>query len=178
MLNAKDQYEAKYQLLISKRERTGLKYLNDQKAFIEYSNGMDNTYKNIEVYKPNKKQKMLIVFDDIISKMLRNRKRNAIVTGLFIRRGKLNIYLVFIAQSTFSVPTNIRLNSTHYFVMKVSNKRELQQIAFNHSSDIDFQDFMNLYKKCTEKPYSFLIIDTTLAPYNSSRFRKNLLESI
>ena len=155
MLNAKDPYEAKYQLLISTRERTGLKYLNDKKAFIEYSNGMDNTYKNIEVYKPNKKHKILIVFDDIISKMLRNRKRNAIVTGLFIRRGKLNIYLVFIAQSTFSFPTNIRLNSTHYFVMKVSSKRELQQIAFNHSSDIDFQDFMIYIKNVLQNHILF-----------------------
>ena len=62
--------------------------------------------------------------------------------------------------------------------MKIPNKRELQQIAFNHSSDIDFQDFMNLYKKCTSKPNSFLVIDTTLASDNSSCFRKNLLERI
>ena len=62
--------------------------------------------------------------------------------------------------------------------MKIPNKRELQQIAFNHSSDIDFQDFMNLYKKCTAKPYSFLVIDTTLISNNSSRLRKNLLERI
>ena len=73
---------------------------------------------------------------------------------------------------------DIRLNSTHYFIKKIQNKREVQQIAFNNSSDIDFQDFMNLYKKCTEKPYSFLVIDTTLASDNPSRFRKNLLERI
>ena len=77
-------------------------------------------------------------------------------------------------QFYFAVPNNITLNSTHYFVMKILNKRELQQIAFNHSTDIDFQDFMNLYKKCTAKTYSFLVIDTTLG----SRFRKNLLERI
>ena len=76
----------------------------------------------------------------------------------------------------FPVSKNIRLNLTHYFVMKVPNKRELQQIAFNHSSDIDFQDFMNLYKKCTAKPYSFLVIDTTLVSDNPLRFRKNLFE--
>ena len=81
---------------------------------------------------------------------------------LFFRGRKLNISLVFITQSYFAVPKNIRLNSTHYFVMKIPNKRELQQIAFNHSSDIDFQDFMNLYKKSTAEPYSFLVIDTTL----------------
>ena len=79
-------------------------------------------------------------------------------------------------QSYFAIPKNIRLNSTHYFVIKIPNKRELQQTVFNHSSDIDFQEFMNLYKKCTEKPYSFLVIDTTLASDNSSRFGKNLLE--
>ena len=109
----------------------------------------------------------------MISDMLSNKKLNPIVTELFIRGRKLNISLVFITQSYFAVPKNIRLNSTHYFVMKIPNKRELQQIAFNHSSDIDFQDFMNLYKKCTAKPYSFLVIDTTLASNNSSCFRKN-----
>ena len=126
MLYTKFPYEAKYQLLISKRERTGLKYLNDPKAFIEYSNDMDDIYKIIEEYKPNMKRKILMVF-------FCNKKLNPIVTELFVRGGQLNIYLVFIAQSTFSIPTNIRLNSTHCFVMKVSNKRELQQITFNHS---------------------------------------------
>ena len=139
---------------------------------------MDDIYKNIEEYNPNKKRKILIVFDDMIADMLSNKKLNPIVTELLIRGRKLNISLVFITQSYFAVPKNIRLNSTHYFVMKIPNKRELQQIAFNHSSDIDFQDFMNLYKKCTAKPYSFLVIDATLASDNPSRFRKNLLERI
>ena len=98
-----------------------------------------------------------------------------IVTELFIRGRKLNISLVFITQSYFAVPKNIRLNSTHYFVMKIPSKRKLQQIAFNHASDIDF---MNLYKTCTAEPYSFLVIDTTLASYSSLCFRKNLLEKI
>ena len=110
--------------------------------------------------------------------MLNNKKCNPIVIELFIRGRKLNIPFVFITQSYFAVPKNIRLNSTHYFIMNIPNKRELPQIAFSHSSDIDFQDFMNLYKKCTAKPYSFLVIDTTLASDNSLRFRKNLLERI
>ena len=114
----------------------------------------------------------------MIADMLRNKKRNPIVTESFIRGRKINISLAFITQSYFAVPKNIRLNSTHYFVMKIPNKRELQQITFNHSSDIDFQDFMNLYKKCTAKPCYFLVIDTTPASDNSSRFRKNLLEKI
>ena len=105
-------------------------------------------------------------------------KRNPLVSESFIRGKKQNICLLFITQSYFGVPKNIRLNSTHYFVMKIPNKRELQQIAFNHSSDIDFQDFMNLYKKSTAEPYSFLVIDTTLPSDNSSRCRKNLLETI
>ena len=85
-----------------------------------------------------------------------------VVAELFIRNRKLNIPLAFITQSYFAVPREIRLDCTYYFIMKISNKRELEKIAFNHSSDIDFQDFMNLWKNCTEKPYSFLVIDTTL----------------
>ena len=114
---------------------------------------MDSIYKNIEEYNPNKKRKILIVFDEMIGDMLINKKINPIVTELFIRRRKLNISLIFITQSYFVVSKYIRLNSTHYFVMKNPNKIELQQIAFNNSSDIDFQDFVNLNKKCIAKPY-------------------------
>ena len=83
----------------------------------------------------------------MITDMLSNKKPNLIVTELFIRRRKLNISLVFVTQSYFTVPKNFGLNSTHHFVMKIPNKRQLKKIAFNHLSDIDFQDFMNLYKK-------------------------------
>ena len=123
---------------------------------MEYSNDMNCIYKNIEEYNPNIKRKILIVFDDMIADMLSNKKLNPILTELFIRGRKLtfNISLVFITQSHFAVPKNIRLNSTHYFIMKIPNKRELQQIEFNHSSDIQFKDFMNLYKKCAAKPNS------------------------
>ena len=117
---------------------------------------IQDIYKNIEEYNPNKNQKILVVFDDLIADMLSNKKLNLIVTELFIRGRKLNISLVFIMQSYFAVPKNVRLNSTHYLVMKILNKRELQQITFNHSSDIDFQDFMNLYKKCNTNQYSVL----------------------
>ena len=94
---------------------------------------MDDIYKNIEECKPNKKCKILIVFDDMIANMPSNKKLNPIVTELFIRGGKLNISLVFITQSYFAVPKNIRQNSTHYFIMKIPNKQELQQITFDHS---------------------------------------------
>ena len=139
---------------------------------------MCNFYKNIEEYNPNKKRKISIFFDDMIADMLNDKKVNPIVTELFIRGRKLKISLVFITQSYFVSPKNIRLNSLHYFIMKIPNKGELQQISFNHSSDIDFRDFMNFYKKCTTKPYSFLVIDATLALDNPLRFRKNLLERI
>ena len=124
---------------------------------------MDDIYKNIEEYNPNKNQKVLIVLDDIIADMFCNKKLNPIVTELFIRGRKLNISLVLITLYYFAVPKSLRLNSTHNFVMKILNKKELQESAINHSSDIDLQDFMNLYKRCTEKSYSLLVIDTTLA---------------
>ena len=110
--------------------------------------------------------------------MLSNKELNPIVTELFISGRKLNISLVFITQSYFVVPKNSRLSSTHSFVMKIPNKRELQQITFNHSLDIGHQDFMNLYKKCTAKPYLFLVIDATLASDNPLHFREYLLERI
>ena len=110
---------------------------------------MDDIYKNIEEYNPNKKQKVLIVLDDIIADMFCIKKLNPIVTELFIRGRKLNIPLVLITLYYFAVPKSLRLNSTHNFVMKILNKKELQESAINHSSDIDLQDFMNLYKRCT-----------------------------
>ena len=97
----------------------------------------------------------MIVFDSMVADMHNNKKLNPIVTELFIRYRKLNISLAFITKSYFAVPKNSRLNSTHYFIMKMSNKLEFWKIAFSHSLDIDFQDFMDLYEKCTSKPYSF-----------------------
>ena len=142
---------------------------------MEYSNDMQDVYKNIEDYNPIKKRKILIVFDDMIADMINNNKLNPVVTELFIRGRKLNIFIVFITQSYFKVPKDVRLNSTHFFIMKIPNKRELQQIALNHSSDIDFKDFMQFYKKCTTEPYSFLVNDTTLPSDDPLRFRNNVL---
>ena len=107
------------------------------------------------------------ILDDMIPDMISNKKLRPIVTELPIRGRKVNTSTTFITQSYFEVFHT-------FFIMKISNKWELQQIAFNHSSDIDFQDFMNLYKKYIAKPYSFLVIDTLLASDNSFRFRKNL----
>ena len=173
-LYAKDLYEQKYQFLINERESIGLKPFNDPKAFIEYSNDMHDVYKNINYYKPNKENKVLIVFDDMIADVINNKKLNSIVTELFTRGRKLNISFVFITQSYFKVPKDVRLNTTYFFIMKIPSKRELQQIAINHSSDIDFKDFIKIYKKCTDNLYSFLVNDTTLSSDNPLRFRKNL----
>ena len=173
-LYTKDPYVSKHQFLINKRKTTGLKHFNDPKAFIEYSNDMLDVYKNIDEHNADKERKILIAFDDTIADMINNKKLNSIVTELFIRGRKLNISLVFITQSYFKVPKDVRLNSTHFFIMKIPNKRELQQIALNHSSDINSKDFIKIYKKCTAEPYSFLVNDATLASDNPLRFRKNL----
>ena len=135
---------------------------------------MRDVLKNINNYNPNKENKVMIVFDDMIADMISNKKLNSIVTELFIRCRKLNISLVFISQSYFKVPKDVRLNTTHFFIMKIPNKRELMQIAINHSSDINTKDFIEIYRKCTDKPYSFLVIDTTLSSDDRLRFRKNL----
>ena len=135
---------------------------------------MHKVYKNIDNYNLDKENKILIVFDDMIADMINNKKLNSIGTELFIRGRKLNISLIFIAQSYFKVPKDVSNNNTHVFIMKIPNKGELMQIAINHSSDINTKDFIEIYGKCTDKPYSFLVIDTTLPSNNSLRFRKNL----
>ena len=170
---AKDLNEAKYQFLITKRKNSGLKYFNGSKNFIENSNDIDDIYKNIEEDNTNKKRKILIVFVDVIADMPSNKKINSILTALFIRERKLSS-LVFIMQSYFAAPKNIRLNSTNYFIIKNPNKREVQQVAFNHSLDIDFREFTIIYKICTAKYYSFSIIYCTLASDNPLCFGKNL----
>ena len=137
-LYAKDLEKPKCQLLIKKREQAGLKNLKDQNAFIEYSNNMDNIYENIE-----------------------DKKAQQVLKDLFIRCRKLNISLCFLTRSYLSVLKDVRLNCTHYIIFKLNNKREIQNIAINHSADIDYKDFINIYKKCVEKPYNFLTIDTT-----------------
>ena len=137
---------------------------------------MQDVYKNIEDYNLNKKSKILIVFDDMIADMINNKKLNPVVTELFIRGRKLGIFIAFITQSYFIVSKDVRLNSTHFFIVKIPNKRELQQIALNHLSDIDFKDFIKIYEKCTAEPYAFLVNDTTLPSDDPSKFRENLLK--
>ena len=170
----KDPYEAKYQYLINKREGVGIDHFNDPKGFIEYSNAMHDVYKNIDEYNPDKENEILIVFDDMIGDIIHNKKLNSIVTKLFIRCSKLNISFVFITQSYFKAPKDVRINTTSFFITKIPNKKELREVAINHLSDISTKDFANIYRECTAEPYSFLVNDTTLASNNPLRFRKNL----
>ena len=134
--------------MIKKCEVAWIKNLNDPSAFIEYSNTIDDVYNNIDEYSPRNQRKILIVFDDRIT------------------------------QSYFSVPKEVRLNSTHYLIMKTHNKRELQQIAINHSADIDYEDFLRIYRNCAKEPYSFSTIDTTLPAHNPMRCRKSFSDSL
>ena len=115
----KDPYELKYQYLINKCEKVGLNHYNYPEAFIEYSNDMQEFYNNIEECNLGKKLKVLIVFDDMIADMINNKKLNPVVTELFIRGRKLNISIVFVTQSYFKVAKEVRLNTTHFFIMKI-----------------------------------------------------------
>ena len=164
--------------MIKKRENTGIKHFNDLNAFIRCSNTIDDLYGNIDNYSTSRKRKFSIVFDEMIADIMTNKRFQATIKDLLIRCIKLNISLVFITQSYFSVPKDVRLNSTHYLIMKINNKRELQNIAINHSADIDYQDFIKIYRECTKEPYNVLTIDTTLPASDPLRFRKNLFDSL
>ena len=138
---------------------------------------MQDVYKSIIKYNIDKEHKILLVFDDMIADMINNNKLNSILTESFTRGRKLNISLIFITQSYFKVPKDVRLSTAHFFIMKIPNKRELEQITIDHSSEIYFKDFINIYKKCTDESYLVLVNDTTLASDNPLRFRKNLLNT-
>ena len=167
-LYVRDLSELKYKYLIKKREDVGIKHVNNPNAFIECSNTLDDVYGNIHDYNSNR-----IVFDDMIVDIMTNKKFQAIIKESFIRCRKLKIKnLIKLKTKT----KNLRLNSTHYLIMKINNKKELQNIASNHSADIDYKDFVNIYRECTKEPYNFSTIDTTLPASNPLRFRKNLFE--
>ena len=135
-----------------------------------------NVYQNIDNYKPGRKRNILIVFNGMIADVITNKKFQAIIEELFIRCRKLNISLVFIAQSYFSVLKNVRLNSTHYLITKI-NRKKLQNIAIKYSADIDYNGFMKICRECTKESYSFLSTDTKLPASNPLRFRKNFFQS-
>ena len=174
-LYAKDLSEPKYEYLINIRESVGNKYFNDPTAFIEYSNDMDDVFTNIDNYNPTRNRKMLITFDDMIADIMTRKEYKAIIKELFIRCRKLNISLVFIIQSYFRTPKDARLNSTHYLLTKINNKKELRNIADNNSADLEYKDFLKLYRHFISKPYSFMIIDETLPSNNPNKYRENFI---
>ena len=174
-LYIKDPFESKYQFRINGKEKAGTENLKNPKAFIDYSQTIGDVYQSLEDYDSTKKRRVLIVLDDMIASKESNKKLSPIFTEFFLRGRKLNISLIFISQSFFTVPKTIRLNAAHYFIMKIPNKRELQQIASNHLSGINFKDFMIFYKDYTTETYLFLMNDTTLSSDNPLRFRRNLL---
>ena len=143
---ARDLSEPKYDHLIKKREDVGIKHVNNSNSFTECSSTMDGV-ENTHDYNPSRRRKNLIVFDDMISDIMTNKRFQAIIEELFIRFRKLNISLGFIRQSYVSVPKEVRLNLTHYLIMKINNQKELQNIAINHSTDIDYQEFIKIYRE-------------------------------
>ena len=171
-----DTDEKKYQYLINKREQAGIKNLNDPYVFIEYLNDMNDVLEDINNYNKNRDKKVLIIFDDMIADIMRSEKFKVIVKELFIRCGKLNISVVFITQSYFRIPKDARLNTTHYILMKIGNKKELKSIAVENLGHLDFKDFLKIYNYCTNDPYSFMMVDAR--PTARVTFKKNFSEKL
>ena len=162
--------------MINNRKNAGIKHFNDSTALIEYSNDMDDVFTNIDDYNKKTKRKVLIVFDDMIADIMSSNKFKAIIKELFIRCRKLNISIVFVTQSYFRTPKDARLNSTHFIIMKIQSRKELQNIAQENSGDIDFKGFLEIYKDYTSETYSCMIINTAVPSNHPIRFRKNFLK--
>ena len=144
---------------------------------VEYLNTIDDIYNNINDYNANEIQKILIVFDDTSADSSTKKTFQSIAKNLFIRCQKLNIYLVFITQFYFPVPKGIRLNSTHYLIINIHNENDLQNNA-NYLVDIDYNEFMKIYRNYTSNSYSFLIINTTLSSNDRLQFRGTKIDSL
>ena len=170
-LYAKDIHEPKYEYLINKRDQVGIKNLNDPHAFIEYSDDMNDVLDDINNYNKNRNKKVLIVFDDMIADIEYNKNLKPIIKELFYRACKINVSIVFITQSYFRALKDVKLNSTHYILMKIGNKKELKRIAEEKSGHLDYKDFLKIYNCCTIKPCSFMTIDTR--PTASVTFKNN-----
>ena len=173
-LYAKDLSEPKYEFLINKRKQAGIKNLNDPHAFIEYSNDMNDVYENINNYNKNRDKKVLIVFDDMIADIEHNKNFKRIIKELFYRARKINQSIVFITQCYFRAVKDARLNSMHYILMKIGNKKELKSIGEEKSGNLDYKDFLKMYNYCTSEPYSFMTIDAR--PNATMVFRKIFTE--
>ena len=175
-LYAKDIHEPKYEYLINKREQAGIKNLDGPKAFIEYSDDMDDVLDNINNYNKNTDKKVLIVSDDVIADIEYNKNFKKIIKEIFYRARKINISVVFIMQSYFRALKDARLNSTHYILMKIGNKKEVKSIAEEKSGHLNYKDFLKMYNYCTKEPYSFKTIDAR--PTAAIPFKKNFDEPI
>ena len=175
-LYAKDIHEPKYKYLINKREQAGIKNLNDPRAFIEYSDDMNDVLDDINNYNKNRDKKVLIVFYDMIADIEYNKNFKRIIKELFYRAHKIKVSIVFITQSYFRALKDARLNSTHYILMKIGNKKELKRIAEENTGHLDYKDFLKMYNYCTEELSSFMLIDTT--PTAKVTFKKNFDELI
>ena len=173
-LYAKDLSEPKYEYLINKREHAGIKNLNDPHAFIEYSNDMDDVLDDINNYNKNRDKKVLTVFDDMIAGIEYNKNFKQMIKELFFRAHKINISIVYITQSYFRALKDARLNSTHYILMKIANKKELKSIAEERSGHLNYKDFLKMYNYCTSEPHCFMTIDAR--PNATVVFRKNFTE--
>ena len=171
-LCAKDINEPKYEYLINKREQAGIKTLNDPHTFIKYSDDMNDVLDDINNYNKNRDKKVLTVFDDMIADIEYNKKFKGIIKEIFYRARKINVSIAFIMQSYFRALKDARLNSTHYILMKIDNKKELKRIAEEKSGYLDYKEFLKIYNYCTREPYSFMLIDTR--PTASVTFKKKL----
>ena len=146
-LYAKDLHEPKYEYLINKREQAGIKNLNDPHAFIEYSDNMNDVLNDINNYNKNRDKKLLIVFDDMIADIEYNKNFKRIIKELFFRARKINVSVVFITQAYFRALKDARLNSTHYILMKINNKKELKRITEEKPGHLDYKDLQLLYER-------------------------------
>ena len=156
LIYAKNLSKPKYKFLIKKPEDVGKNHFNDSNAFIECSNTMDDIYENTDDYNPNKKRNILIAIGDMIADIMTNKKFHAIIKELSIRCTKLNISLVFITQTYFPAPKDVRLSSTYYLIMEISKRTELENIAINHSADIDYKDLWKFTGNVQENRFLFL----------------------
>ena len=172
-LYVKDIHEPKYEYLINIREQAGIKNLNDHQAFIEYSDDMNDVLDDINNYDKNRDKKVLIVFDDMVADIEYNKNFKRIIKELFYRARKINVSVVFITQSYFRALKDARLNSTHYIIMKINNKKELKRIAEENSGHLDYKDFLKMYNYCKEEPYSFMTIDAR--PTATKPLKKTLM---
>ena len=172
---AKDVHEPKYEHLINKRKQAGIKNLIDPKAFIEYSDDMGDVLDDINNHNKNRDKKVLVVFDDMIADIEYDKNFKRIIKELFYRARKINVSIVFITQSYFRALKNARLNSMHYILTKIGNKKDLKSIAEEKSGHLDYKDFPKMYNYCKSEPYSFMTIDARSTA--TMVFRKNFTES-